>query len=115
MRFIVEKSLHKPSLHQRPVDICEIDHDSWGYDCFEASGERMVAIGPSTFREAFPDFMKVMRYLREEGLAKTEGGKQPKLMIKAPPSVANGGRVYCLYVDRIMASVVASDVQRGAR
>jgi hypothetical protein len=41
----------------------------------------------------------MMRELRGAGLARTEGGEQPKLTIKAPSAICGTGRVYCLVID----------------
>ena len=38
----------------------------------------------------------MMRELRGEGLARTEGGDQPKLTIKVPSAICGTGRVYCI-------------------
>jgi hypothetical protein len=101
--FLVDKTLNVPKDNKDlPCEASKLD-EAWGYD-FYSAGERLVAIGSITFREAFPDHVTVMRFLRDRGLAKTEGGSQKKLTIKTPSAVANGGRVYCLYADRIMRS-----------
>ena len=39
-----------------------------------------------------------MRELRGAGLARTEGGEQPKLTIKAPSAICRTGRVYCVVI-----------------
>jgi hypothetical protein len=36
------------------------------------------------------------RELRVSGLARTEGGEQPKLTIKVPSPICGTGRVYCI-------------------
>ncbi len=101
--FLTDKTLNVPKDSKGlPCEAAGLD-DAWGYD-FYSAGERLVAIGCRTFREAFPDHVMVMRFLGDRGLAKTEGGSQKKLTIKTPSAVANGGRVYCLYADRIMRS-----------
>jgi hypothetical protein len=40
-----------------------------------------------------------MRELRRVGLARTEGGEQPKLTIKAPSAICGTGRVYCVVIE----------------
>ena len=40
----------------------------------------------------------MMRELRGAGLAKTEGGEQPKLTIKVPSAICRTGRVYCIAI-----------------
>jgi hypothetical protein len=40
----------------------------------------------------------MMRELRGAGLARTEGGEQPKLTIKAPSGICRTGRVYCIVI-----------------
>jgi hypothetical protein len=40
----------------------------------------------------------MMRDLRAAGLARTEGGEQPKLTIKAPSAICRMGRVYCIFL-----------------
>jgi len=40
----------------------------------------------------------MMRELRSAGLARTEGGEQPKLTIKAPSAICRTGRVYCVVI-----------------
>jgi hypothetical protein len=40
----------------------------------------------------------MMRELRGAGLARTEGGEQPKLTIKVPSAICRTGRVYCVVI-----------------
>jgi len=40
-----------------------------------------------------------MRELRGAGLARTDGGDQPKLTIKAPSTICRMGHVYCVVID----------------
>jgi hypothetical protein len=40
----------------------------------------------------------MVRELRGAGLARTEGGEQPKLTIKAPSAICGAGRVYCIVI-----------------
>jgi hypothetical protein len=40
----------------------------------------------------------MMRELRGAGLARTEGGTNPKLTIKAPRAVCEAGRLYCIEI-----------------
>jgi hypothetical protein len=40
----------------------------------------------------------MMRELRGARLARTEGGEQPKLTIKAPSAICRAGRVYCIAI-----------------
>jgi hypothetical protein len=81
--FLVDKTLNVPKdTKGLPFEVSKLD-DEWGYDVYSA-GERLVAIGSRAFREAFPDHVVVMRFLRDRHLAKTEGGSQKKLTIKTP-------------------------------
>lgn len=48
------------------------------------------------FRAAFRDGEALMRTLRGQGQARTEGGRDPKVSIKASRAVCEQGRVYCI-------------------
>jgi hypothetical protein len=54
---------------------------------------------PRGFQREFPDHVGMMRELRSAGLAKTEGGEQPKLTIKAPSAICRTGRGYCVVIE----------------
>jgi hypothetical protein len=45
----------------------------------------------------------MVRELRRAGLARTEGGEQPKLTIKAPGAICRTGWVYCVVIGRATA------------
>jgi len=51
------------------------------------------------FQREFPDHVGMMRELRGAGLARTEGGDQPKLTIKVPSAIRRTGRVYWVVID----------------
>ena len=55
-----------------------------------------VLVPAATLQAAFPDYEVMMRSLRTSGHARTEGGRTPKLTIKTPRAICDGGRVYCI-------------------
>jgi hypothetical protein len=62
-------------------------------------GDRMeLLVAATRFQSEFPDFRVLMRELRDARLARTEGGTKPKLTIKAPRSICETGRAYCIYL-----------------
>lgn len=64
-------------------------------------GHHEILIPAQRFRQAFPDHRHLMIDLRKAGHAKTEGGDQPKLTIKAPKAICDSGRVYCIRLGRV--------------
>ena len=58
-----------------------------------------LLVPAARFQRELPDPIAVMRELRGAGLAKTEGGEQPKLTIKAPSAFYRTGRVYCVVIN----------------
>jgi hypothetical protein len=61
---------------------------------------RELFVPAKVFRTAVPDARSVMAALRTARHAKTEGGRHPKLTIKAPSAVCATGRVYCIRIPR---------------
>jgi hypothetical protein len=57
-------------------------------------GHEEVLIPTQRFQKAFPDHRELLQALKSLKHAVTEGGKQPKLSVKAPPDVCREGRVY---------------------
>ena len=55
------------------------------------------------FQREFPDHVGMMRELRGAGLARTEGGDQPKLTIKVPSAIRRTGCVYWVVIDTATA------------
>jgi hypothetical protein len=55
-----------------------------------------ILIPTEQFQRMFPDHALLMKELRDAWLAKTEGGKQAKLSVKAPKRLCPTGRVYCI-------------------
>jgi hypothetical protein len=62
------------------------------------AGRKELLVPAARFQREFPDHVAMMRELRSAGLAKTEGGDRPKLTIKAPRAVCEGGRLYCVVI-----------------
>ena len=58
---------------------------------------------PRGFQREFPDHVGMMRELRGAGLARTEGGDQPKLTIKVPSAIRRTGCVYWVVIDTATA------------
>jgi hypothetical protein len=58
-----------------------------------------LLVPAARFQREFPNHVAVMKELRGAGLARTEGGEQPKLTIKAPGAICRTGRVYCVVID----------------
>ena len=63
-----------------------------------AAGGVEILIPSGRFQQEFPDYRELMRSLKKAGKARTEGGKRPKLTIKAPSRVCSSGRVYCIRI-----------------
>jgi hypothetical protein len=63
-----------------------------------------ILIPATRFRCAFPDHATLMNDLVAIDAAKTEGGKQPMLTIKAPKRLCASGRVYCIRLSKPEAS-----------
>lgn len=63
-------------------------------------GKQLQLLIPAErFRQEFPDHIDMMKQLRDEGRAQTEGGKQPKNTIKLPGRICRATpRVYCVTV-----------------
>ena len=59
-------------------------------------GRTELLISARRFQSEFPDCEPMMRALRAEGRARTEGGRQPKLTIKTPKAICEEGRAYCI-------------------
>ena len=57
-----------------------------------------LLVSAARFQREFPDNRAVVRELRGAGLARTEGGEQPKLTIKVPSAICRTGRVYCVVI-----------------
>lgn len=57
-------------------------------------GKMAVLIPSDRFQLEFVDHKAMMQELRRLGLAKTEGGKKPKLTVKTPSAICAEGRVY---------------------
>jgi hypothetical protein len=64
----------------------------------EQAGRKELLVPAARFQREFPGYVEMMRELRSAGLAKTEGGEQPKLTIKAPSTICRTGRVYCVVI-----------------
>ena len=64
----------------------------------QRDGRRELLIPAARFQHNFPDYRSIMQELRGAGLARTEGGEQTKLTIKAPKAVCETGRVYCILI-----------------
>lgn len=64
------------------------------------SGRRLELLIPAErFRREFPDHHMMMKQLRDEGRAQTEGGRQPKNTIKAPAWICSATpRAYCITI-----------------
>ncbi len=62
------------------------------------NGKRELLIPAARFQREFADYRAIMRELRAAGLAKTEGGEQPKLTVKAPKAICEAGRVYHIQI-----------------
>lgn len=63
-------------------------------------GKRLELMIPAKrFRQEFPDHREILKQLRDEGRARTEGGKQPKNTIKLPGRICRATpRVYCITI-----------------
>lgn len=59
-----------------------------------------VLIPAALFQATFSSHKILMRALRNDGHARTEGGRKPKLTIKTPRAICSEGRVYCIFIDR---------------
>jgi hypothetical protein len=57
-----------------------------------------LLVPAARFQREFPDHVAMLRELRRTGFARTEGGEQPKLTIKAPNAICRTGRVYCVVI-----------------
>ncbi|MCA0012904.1 DUF927 domain-containing protein [Mesorhizobium sp. B292B1B] len=57
-------------------------------------GKKAVLIPSERFQLEFEDHKAMMQELRRLGLAKTEGGNNPKLTVKTPSGICAEGRVY---------------------
>jgi hypothetical protein len=64
----------------------------------EQAGRTELLVPAARFQREFHDHVAMMRELRGAGLARTEGGEQPKLTIKAPSPICWSGRVYCVVI-----------------
>jgi Domain of unknown function (DUF927) len=60
------------------------------------SGCDELLIPSRRFQKYFREPEDLARTLRSAGRMRTEGGKQPKLTIKAPRAICSGARVYCI-------------------
>lgn len=69
--------------------------DAVGFMRQGREGEELLVPG-AHFQMVFPDYEALMRPLRDSGHAQTEGGRTPKLTIKTPRAICDGGRVYCI-------------------
>ncbi len=65
------------------------------------AGCQEILIPLTQFQRKFPDHKAVIAELRKAGLVRTEGGKRPKLSIKAPSNLCPGGRVYCIRLGKL--------------
>ncbi|TXN73693.1 DUF927 domain-containing protein [Methylobacterium sp. WL6] len=63
-------------------------------------GKQLQLLIPAQrFRREFPDHIDMLKQLRDEGRAQTEGGKQPKNTIKLPGRICRTApRVYCITI-----------------
>ena len=61
---------------------------------------RKLMVPAARFQMEFPEYRAMVRELRSQGLAKTEGGTHPKLTIKAPSAICATGRVYCIDIGK---------------
>ncbi|MCP2080864.1 UNVERIFIED_ORG: hypothetical protein J2W74_002050 [Methylorubrum zatmanii] len=63
-------------------------------------GKQLQLLIPAKrFRQEFPDHIDMLKQLRDEGRAQTEGGKQPKNTIKLPGRICQAApRVYCITI-----------------
>ncbi len=57
-----------------------------------------MLVPAARFQRELPDYSAMIRELRGAGLARTEGGEQPKLTIKAPGAIFRTGRDYCVVI-----------------
>jgi hypothetical protein len=64
----------------------------------EQAGRTELLVPAARFQREFPDHVAVMRELRRADLARTEGGEQPKLPMKAPSAICRTGRAYCIAI-----------------
>jgi len=64
----------------------------------EQAGCTELLVPTAWFQGEFANHRAMMRELRGAGLAKTEGGEQPKLTIKVPSAICWTGRVYCVVI-----------------
>ena len=64
----------------------------------DSDGRQWLLVPSFKFRKSVRDHEQVARAMRDERKAKTEGGSQKKLTIKAPRAYCVRGRVYCLEV-----------------
>ena len=64
----------------------------------EQAGRTELLVPAARFQREFPDHVAMMRELRGAGLARTEGGTNPKLTIKAPSAICRTGRVFCIVI-----------------
>ncbi|WP_192216568.1 DUF927 domain-containing protein [Methylobacterium bullatum] len=65
----------------------------------QVEGATELMIPARRFQEAFPQHEALMRVLRDDGQARTESGRKPKLTIKTPRAICGDGRVYCVKLD----------------
>jgi hypothetical protein len=82
----------------RPLDEAAFQRAA-GFVRGQEDGRKVLLIPSGRFKAEFSDHVSLMNHLRELGVAQTEGGRQPKLTIKAPRSVCRTGRVYCITMD----------------
>lgn len=65
----------------------------------QVEGATELMIPARRFQKAFPQHEALMRELRDNGQARTESGRKPKLTIKTPRAICSDGRVYCVKLD----------------
>jgi len=70
----------------------------------ERAGRTELLVPAARFEREFPNHVTMMRQLRGAGLARTEGGEQPKLTIKVPSAICRTGRVHCVVIGPATAS-----------
>jgi hypothetical protein len=57
----------------------------------ERAGRTELLVPAARFQREYPDHVGMMRELRGAELARTEGGEQPKLTVKAPSANCRKG------------------------
>lgn len=81
----------------KPLNQAAFDRAA-GFRHVDRNGQVEIMIPTPRFQRDLHDYMRVVRTLRNSGHARGESGGQSKLSIKAPRSICDTGRVYCIRI-----------------